>query len=96
MADVIAFRRREEDEPHMRGKAMCTACGHEWEAVAPVGTLHLDCPSCDRVRGEFKHFIEPTEDQPVWKCNCGCYTFYLKPEGAMCRQCGLISNDWAN
>ena len=51
-ADVVAFKPREIEEPHLAGEAECTACGHRWAAVAPVGTVHLDCPACDRLQGK--------------------------------------------
>lgn len=44
MAEIIPFGRppKPPDElldPHWQGKARCLACGHEWRAVEPIGTL---------------------------------------------------------
>jgi hypothetical protein len=86
--------RIERDEPHLTGQAVCTTCGHEWQAVAAAGTVHLDCPACQRMQGIFKNAVEP---QNAWACNCsGNKLFFLTRAGAMCRMCGVISSDWAN
>lgn len=54
MADVIAFKRAEPDDPHISGKAHCIACKHEWVSVAPVGTVWLTCPECQTEKGLMK------------------------------------------
>lgn len=96
-ADVVEFRKREieeREEPHLTGKAVCTTCNHEWVAVAPAGTVHLECPECLRVQGVFKNAVEP---ERAWACNCnGNQLFFLTRAGAMCRACGVISSDWAD
>lgn len=83
----------EDDGPHLTGPAFCGACGHEWDAVAPVEVCHLECPACKRFWGVFKNAVEP---ETAWRCNCGELLFWLTPEGAMCRKCGSRSNDWAS
>lgn len=84
-----------DDGPHWSGEAMCGACGHEWVAVAPVGDEdHLECPNCNRFWGAAKHAVIPPK--AVWKCNCGERLFWLTPNGAMCRRCGVVSSDWAD
>lgn len=81
------------DGPHWQGTALCGACSHEWEAVAPVGDEdHLECPNCKRMWGAAKHAVVPAVS---WRCNCGETLFWLTPQGAQCRRCGVISRDWA-
>jgi len=96
-ADIVKFEKREpaeEDGPHLTGKALCTTCAYEWEAVAPVGTVHLECPACARLQGVFKNAVEP---ETAWACHCsGNQLFFLTRAGAMCRMCGLISSEWAD
>lgn len=92
IVSLDARRAAEQESPHLAGEAECTVCGHRWSAVAPVGTIHLDCPSCDRLQGVFRHGVEPQE---AWTCNCGERLFWLTRAGAMCRKCGIISSDWA-
>lgn len=85
----------EDDGPHWSGECICGACGHEWHAVVPVGDEdHLECPKCHRWWGCAKNAVTPPD--AMWRCNCGETLFWLTPEGAMCRRCGIISNDWAD
>jgi hypothetical protein len=81
------------DGPHLEGEAICGACHHEWRAVSPTGTVSLECPKCNRMWGTFKHQVEP---ETAWHCKCGEWLFWLTPTGAMCRRCGIRSNDWAD
>lgn len=77
---------RQEREPHSSGKARCLACKHEWVAVAPVGAVWIECPSCTLTRGGF---IAPHwRDEHHWTCNCGCDLFHATPEGFYCPNCG--------
>jgi DNA-directed RNA polymerase subunit RPC12/RpoP len=46
---------REERQPHWQGVARCVGCQHEWEAVAPMGTVWLECPECGMPKGHPKH-----------------------------------------
>lgn len=88
MGDVINLA---EHKPHLRGPAMCTACSHEWQAVAEVGTTTLECEACSRWFGVW---VAPVNPEDRWECNCGNQLFWLTPEGAQCRGCGIISTDW--
>lgn len=83
---VVPFRPREV--PHGSGDAFCIYCDHTWVAVAPVGTLHLQCPKCLTMKGRFKFEFKPSEGQMVRQCDCGNQLFYLTPEGHMCANCG--------
>lgn len=81
----------EPDGPHITGPAFCGACKAEWPAVAPVGSVHFECPQCKRMWGAFKNAVSPPE---AWRCNCGEELFWLTPHGAMCRRCGILPRDW--
>lgn len=39
------------NKPHWTGRVTCSACGHEWQAVAPVGTDVCECPKCGSMAG---------------------------------------------
>lgn len=52
------------------GAAACAACGHDWQAVYPVGAedVGLECPSCGSGLGsvlpyEYKNEMSPSEDK---------------------------------
>ena len=90
MGDVVDLSSR---KPHLAGQVTCTHCGDIWQAVAPVGTIELECPSCLTYKGLWVNAVVLEE---FWRCNCGGTLFYLMPTGPMCRECGHISQDWAN
>jgi Zn finger protein HypA/HybF involved in hydrogenase expression len=79
--DFQAFR------PHLVGKATCLACSHEWTAVAPIGTLWLECPECTLERGRL--IAQCQRDEPHWHCDCGNELFYVTADGYYCPNCGL-------
>lgn len=88
---VIPFKRPEpepEPEPHGSGEAFCIGCSHTWVAVAPVGTVDLQCPKCLCHKGKWKFEFFPSEGQMVRVCNCGNQLFYLTPDGHLCANCG--------
>lgn len=88
MSNVIQLHNR-EGSPHMQGPARCVACGHKWEAVAPVGTKQLQCPKCHTLKGLFMNPVAPSENQ-IWTCACGCQLFFIGPKYMHCYQCGII------
>lgn len=74
-----------DHRPHISGDAICR-CGHTWVAVAPVGTIDLECPACRTLRGLFTYPIGL--DEPVLVCDCGAYLFYITEDGtSVCREC---------
>ena len=76
-------------KPHVHGEAECKQCGHKWEAMAPVGAIHLTCPMCKRAWGEFSHPFEPSWDTPRLVCSgCGGQLFFVTLTGNLCRGCG--------
>lgn len=61
--------------PHLSGAACCVACGHRWQAVAPAGTVELECPACRTLKGLFRNFCEPHDSTHRYLCQCGSYAF---------------------
>jgi len=89
MGEVVQLER---EYPHLSGEAICTNCGHEWQAVVPVGvTMHLECPECHTHQGLLNYGIEPPTEK-VWECQCGEQLFFVTPEGLYCRRCGALAN----
>lgn len=87
MSNVVPFP--EKPRQHGVGAAFCLGCGHEWTAVAPTGTTHLECPACHTEKGHWKFEFMPSVGQMVRTCDCGNQLFYLTPEGHMCANCGI-------
>jgi len=95
MGDLIDLEaRRQEAQPHVRGEAICRACGHEWQAVVPHNpqgddpNVKLQCPTCLRHLGIFKFEYAPTGE--LVKCcgTCQNQLFYLTRAGVFCPRCG--------
>ena len=85
MGDVVPIIGKQ----HGQGDAFCITCEHSWQAVAPTGTVWLECPQCHTMKGLFRFAFFPADGQMVWQCNCGNQLFYLTPEGHMCANCGI-------
>jgi hypothetical protein len=94
MGDVINLQRyKEEQAPHMAGPAHCMCCKHEWAAVAPVGTVFLECPECLTEKGVF--LMPVLRGNSEWTCNCGNTLFKISPDnGAYCPNCGQTQQGW--
>lgn len=93
MGDVTAFPDRVKLDPHLAGKAKCLDCKSEWDFVAPVGTLYLECPKCGTHRGVQQGPCDGAEDDDVWECNCGCTLFKIIAHNGVfkwmiCLRCG--------
>jgi hypothetical protein len=84
--NVIKFEKKDH---HASGEAFCFKCRKEWVAVAPVGTVQLECPECHTMKGLFKFPFNVEVGQLVRECNCGNQLFYLTPEGHLCANCGI-------
>jgi hypothetical protein len=79
MGDVVTLAgRRDDGGPHCSGEARCIACGHEWVAVAPVGTVHFECPACGTSRGTYKNPVGAAPGDRVYQCTCGSENFFFK------------------
>lgn len=81
--DINALR------PHLTGTAVCLNCAHTYVAIAPIGTLHFECPECHLSKSVF---CSPVSDDEVYHCSCGCVTFTLGRLGPRCCLCGEIVN----
>jgi hypothetical protein len=89
MGELMHLPTRTERGPHLSGEAHCLQCSHEWQGVAPVGTVELQCPECHTMKGLFRNGCEPTV---AWVCGCGCYLFTISPKGIICWKCGEYQN----
>lgn len=95
---VVSFAAaREERQPHWTGEAYCVGCQHSWQAVAPMGTMILDCPACSLPKGMPRHPFGADEGDRLLTCNCGCeaLTAYQR-HGRMwvrCMGCGTELTD---
>lgn len=102
MADIIPFARpapKEPSDPHYSGEAHCLACGHDWMAVAKVGTpasmpgpdrATLTCPACSASRGVLKYHVIYSSAKFVYSCtSCGCtlFSIVLSANGDPCTAC---------
>ena len=80
-------KEREKRSPHLSGWAHCIACGEEWVAVSPAGTVWLTCPKCKSEKGLYSYSCV-REGTSHWICNCGNDLFHITPEGMYCPNCG--------
>jgi hypothetical protein len=69
VSNVVVFQR--PTPPEMEGTAKCIGCQHEWEAVAPLGTAQLECPSCRTMKGMWKHPFAARDGDLEFRCLCG-------------------------
>lgn len=88
MSNIVAFKKVDKQQ-HAAGEAFCFQCHHEWVAVAPTGTVQLECPECKTLKGLFKFPFNFEVGQLVRSCDCGNQLFYLSPEGHLCANCGI-------
>ena len=75
---------------HFTGPAVCLDCKHEWVAVAPVGTVYLECPKCGTEKGRSKYPIQYSGLE--WQCQCGNNLFHITPDGCYCPCCGVYQS----
>ena len=88
MAVIDLATKRQEREPHMQGRARCLACTHEWQAVATLGSLWLDCPACSLEKGRMVAPCMPAS-KLTWHCHCGNNLFVFNETGTLCPNCGV-------
>ena len=69
MTVIDIAQAKADREPHLSGSAVCLACKHEWVAVAPVGTVWMECPACSLERGRYHGPVQLDRDH--WHCHCG-------------------------
>jgi hypothetical protein len=41
----------DDHRPHQASYVACLECGKDWIAVAPVDTVHFECPECNKLSG---------------------------------------------
>ncbi len=83
--DVVSLQER---RPHLSGPVRCMECGHQWAAVAPIGTCRLECPGCRCWKGVWIGATEADEGKAAWICQCGNDAFQLLPHAIRCLRCG--------
>lgn len=83
MGEVVVLQ---EHKTHITGEAKCLTCDYIWVAIAPIGTVELECSNCGTWKGVFTGMTCP---DLVWECDCGNQHFYIDDIGAMCSRCGL-------
>ena len=96
MGEIVKFE-REPDGPWIEGRAKCLDCRHEWEAVGPVGTTHLECPLCATKKGVMIAPCDAADGEGVWTCACGCDLFKIVAnhgiyKWTICLRCGSPQN----
>ncbi len=97
MNDTVDLKEyKQSKEPHCSGVAKCLVCHHEWVAVAPVGTIELECPKCECVRGFYKYAFGPHENDSIYTCKCGSevfsFIFRKNFHRMICKNCGRDHN----
>jgi len=88
---IVPLRPRTRPEGHdARGRARCTGCGHEWDAVTevPQFTPWIGCPSCGADRAIYLGPYAPREGVHVFRCQCGSDLLHVTAEGLFCPGCG--------
>jgi len=96
---VISFAKAKEGRsPHWTGTVKCIGCGHEPIAVAPMGTVWVECPSCHLHKAAPKHPFGADQGDVAFTCSeCGSdalNAFYRKGRfNLMCMGCGIDHTD---
>ena len=87
--DLVSAEPDQMKDPHQEGEAFCMGCNHTWVAVAPVGALAFECPSCHCHKGHFKFECGLAEGTGVWTCKCDNQLFNVTEKGIFCPNCGI-------
>ena len=93
MGEILDFKKHEpepEIEYQGQGSAICFGCDATWQAVAPVGTIELECPQCSTMKGRWEFEFAPQKGEVILICDCGNEYFYMTGAGAMCPNCGIL------
>lgn len=90
LADAKA--KRDEPAATCEGKVICGACRHEWHAIAPPGTDHMECPECHLPRGVWRgNFATAAGGTRVFTCSCGFSLFEIREQTVLCIACGTTT-----
>ena len=88
---VLAFKPK--SDPHCTGSAKCIACGDTWVAVAPAGTMWLECAKCGTMKGTWVHPTLADVGDMAFTCNCGSEALTAYKRGGLfhliCMNCGV-------
>lgn len=68
MGKVLPLPANDTAKGWASGEALCLACKHRWEQVAPVGSRWLECPSCTANKGVFAQPFGAGEGDSVFRC----------------------------
>lgn len=82
-----------ENKPHIAGAAKCLDCAYEWVAVSPAGTVDIECPKCETLRGVYYTPIPPDESECIFTCDCKNDVFFVSPDYISCSKCGVKHSD---
>jgi hypothetical protein len=84
-AAILAFPQKRE--PTMTGEAICTCCDNTWQAVVPIGSTWLECPTCGVTAGRMRYPVVRAGHH--WTCPCGNDLFHVMPDRIYCPSCGI-------
>lgn len=87
MSNIVEFVKRDTAK-WMQGPAICIGCGNRWQAVAPIGSVELECSECGTMKGIFEFPFAPADGDERWECGCGNQLFYITQNGHRCANCG--------
>lgn len=92
MSNILPFP-TEKTGNYLKGIARCSSCGHEWQAVSPVGMVNLECPSCYVMTGSYLGELLPPEGVRVLHCGaCNNTSFYYTEyDELLCQKCGFAN-----
>lgn len=86
MGDIASL---DDYRPHMTGPVRCAACGHEWEAISPIGMFDaMECPDCGLMKGVRTTAVTTGDDGIHWACRCGNIFYVLTNKSILCTHCG--------
>lgn len=86
MGELVSL---DQQRPHLAGTGFCLECRHEWEAVAPIGVVGLECPKCGTHKGTMKGLVYPADDMVI-HCKCDNPFYFITPEESVeCAYCGI-------
>lgn len=95
MSDNVVDLNARRPSPYLQGEAKCGQCSHQWRAVAPCGTVELECPKCGAYKGFFMTYMSSEDGVGRYTCNaCQGQMYEIRDDGALCVTCGFIHN-WA-
>ena len=78
---------------HVEGNVLCMACDATWVAIAPVGTILMECPHCNLKKAIWMSPILP-QDEPMIQCGtCRNIFLIVGINNVYCPNCGEVVVD---